>query len=99
MAMLFLLSLWGRLLDKQSESSVEFVAGKGGIHAVDLVLPVVEHRNFVGESSMIFMMIVLAWCAQTDGVSLVWDLNSNFKTKALGSVATGVGERDCFRPL
>jgi hypothetical protein len=30
----------------------------------------------------------------TDGVSLVWDLNSNFKTKELESVSTGVeGDR------
>jgi hypothetical protein len=49
MAMLLLLGLWGQLADVQIENSIEFVGGKGRIHAFDLVLPVVEHRNFVGK--------------------------------------------------
>jgi hypothetical protein len=49
MAMLLLLGLWGQLADVQIENSIEFVGGKGRIHAFDLVLPVVEHRNSVGK--------------------------------------------------
>jgi hypothetical protein len=33
----------------QIENPIEFVIGKGGIHALDHLLPVVLHRNFLGE--------------------------------------------------
>jgi hypothetical protein len=49
MAMLLFLGLWGRLLDVQSENSIEFVNSETCVHSLDFILLVVKHADFVGE--------------------------------------------------
>jgi hypothetical protein len=49
MAMLLFLGLWGRLLDVQSENSIEFVNSEMCVHSLDFILLVVKHADFVGE--------------------------------------------------